>query len=643
MLIFGLQYKYMQKGLEELNKVKELLLIEKKEDLEQYKQMIEQLPLQERKEKGFSWYPVEVLKSGYTYGDRAYVIIQRNKDIDTPHQFRAGKTVRLFTQQPAVNKPDRNGVIQYVEKNKMKIVLNVQDLPDWLGLGQIGVDLLFDERTYLEMEKALDQVMSAKNGRLVDLRAVMLGKMEPRFSTSSHPLEIPSLNTSQNEAVNRALGAQDIAFIHGPPGTGKTTTLVQIVKQLCKTEATVLVTAPSNTAVDLLTERIAETGLQVLRIGNISRVDESIIRHTLEMQISDHPDSKNIKKVKIEAAELRRKARRFKRKFGREEHQERRNMYREAAELAAWANQLEDRLIQQLIDGAQVICATLVGAAHPVLEKRKFRTAIIDEAAQALEPAAWIPITRASKVIMAGDPYQLPPTVKSMEAQRKGFNVSMIEKGIQRMNAATLLRTQYRMNEVIMGFSNQYFYENQLKAGAAVGQWTLDIEQNAPLTFIDTAGCGFEEKIKEAYLSRYNPDEFKILCEHLYQLVEAFQEQERPTIGIISPYREQVEFMKQTISEDAILSELPLSINTIDGFQGQERDVIYISLVRSNGKGEIGFLKDYRRMNVAMTRAKKKLVIVGDSATIGSDEFYTSFLDYCDQNGKYQTAWEYML
>ena len=632
----------MKKGLEELVRLKDLLLIEKEEDLEQFKKQVQELPLAERKAKGVSWYPVEVVKSGYTYGDRAFVEVQREVHGEEAHQFRAGKSINLFTQQAGVSNPERKGVVHFVNKNRMRVILGTKDLPDWLGMGQIGLDLLFDERSYLEMEKALDTVMKASKGRLAELRNVLLGKQEPYLMPIAHPISIPALNESQNAAVNKVLRTRDVAIIHGPPGTGKTTTLVQTIKLLCKTEATVLVTAPSNTAVDLLTERLAREGLTVVRIGNISRVDESIMLHTLDMQLSSHPDSKNIKKVKVQAADLRRKARRFKRNFGREEYQERKDLYREAGELSAWANQLEDRLIQQILDGAQVICSTLVGASHPVLEKRHFPTVVIDEAAQALEPATWIPIIRASRVIMAGDPFQLPPTVKSNEAQRKGFNISLIEKGVERLPDANLLRTQYRMNASIMGFSNAYFYDNRLHAAEEVADWTLDIEANLPLQFIDTAGCGFDELLHEAYQSRYNPDEFKILCEHLYLLLEAYSEKEQPSIGIISPYSEQVKYMKQVISEDVTLSASNLSVNTIDGFQGQERDVVYISLVRSNAKGEIGFLKDYRRMNVAMTRARKLLVIVGDSATIGQDKFYNQFLEYCEQEGSYGTAWEYM-
>lgn len=625
----------------EIEQLQRLLRMEKEADFELHRQKVQSLPLDQRIGEGYTWYPVMVAKSGYTIGERAFVIVERSGSGE-PHQFRSGATVSFFTRQPAVRQPAFGGVIQFVDRNRMKIVLNTRDLPDWIGLGQAGVDLQFDERTYLEMEKALDQVLKAGNGRLVDLRSVILGKSPARFAPVAEIGELPSLNPSQIEAVRQILSARDLSVIHGPPGTGKTTTLVQAVRLLTHREQTILVTAPSNTAVDLLTERLAEEGLQVVRIGNLSRVDESILRHTLEVRLSTHPESKHIKKVKMEAAELRRKARRYRRRFGREELDERRRWHQEARELSAWANQLEDRLIDQILDSAQVITCTLVGAAHKVLEGRHFPTVVIDEAAQALEPACWIPICKASRVILTGDPYQLPPTVKSTEAQRGGLAVTMIEKCLQRIPHTRLLNVQYRMHETIMGFSNQRFYAGALRADASVANHRLPLPDHLPVFFIDTAGCGFEEMVRPPHQSRYNPGEFSILREHMYEMLGILDGHPLPSIALISPYREQVTYMEKEAASDPILKPLSLSIRTIDGFQGQERDVVYISLVRSNEKAEIGFLRDYRRMNVAMTRARKQLVVIGDSATIGADPFYLAFLSYCEQHGTYRTAWEYL-
>ncbi len=626
----------------ELQQLSELLKIEKQKDFEQFRAFVQSLALHDRVTEGYSWHPVEVVKSGYTYGERAYVIVTRTKATDTPHQFRSGQPVRFFTNSPDEKKPEVSGVIQSLSKGRMKIVLGSKDVPDWINAGSLGVDLEFDERSYLEMEKALKKVIAAKGDRLAELRRILLGQQAPDFIPVT-PVQLPQLNDSQNQAVNQILAARDVAVVHGPPGTGKTTTLVQAIRLLCKTENTVLVCAPSNTAADLLTERLADEGLQVLRIGNISRVDEKIVSHTLEAQIAAHPESKNIKKVRQEAAETRRKAMRYKRRFGPEERRERNHLFQQAGELSGWAKRLEDLLVENIIDSAQVITCTLVGSVHKALGDRTFRTVVIDEAAQALEPATWIPITRASKVVLAGDPFQLPPTVKSDEARRGGFAVTMIEKCLQRLANTSLLTVQYRMNRHIMQFSNQWFYEGKLTAAEANADHRIDFQHPAPVMFIDTAGTGFEEHVNEKSQSRFNPDEFQLLCEHLIQLVNAHKEKELPSIALISPYREQVLHMQNTVTEDPFLQGAELDINTIDGFQGQERDVIYISLVRSNPKCEIGFLNDYRRMNVAMTRARKLLVIVGDSATVGADGFYEKILEYCEKHGGYQTAWEYMM
>lgn len=629
---------------EELRELHQILAIEKEADLEYHRQKIQSLPLDRRVAEGYAWYPVQVVKTGYTIGSRAYVIVERPQP-HPPDQFRAGKTVSLFTRQPNVRKGEFSGIIQYAERGKMKIVLNTIDLPDWLNLGLVGVDLLFDDRTYMEMEKALRTVMAAKQNRLAELRDILLGGYVAQFREVNEWIRSERLNESQNAALRDVVGSFDVTIIHGPPGTGKTTTVVEVIKQLAQVETTILVSTPSNTAADLLTERLAAEGINVLRIGNISRVDEEVVRHTLDMQIARHPDSKTVKKLKIDAAEMRRKAEKYKRNFGGEERRERAMLYKEAGQTMGWANQLEQRMIDEVVDRAQVITCTLVGAANQVLDKKHFRTVIIDEAAQALEPATWIPIIKGSRVVLTGDPHQLPPTIKSHEARKRGLDVTLIEKALLRQPHTSLLRTQYRMHASIMGFSNATFYDGQLEAADAVAAHTILRDPEPPVVFIDTAGTGSTEQVQAAYQSRYNEQEFFILREHLYELLDHCGLHEiapLPSIALISPYREQVSLMKRLVAEDTRLADVPLTINTIDGFQGQERDAVYISLVRSNDKCEIGFLKDYRRMNVAMTRARQKLVIVGDSATIGNDEFYRAFLEYCEQHGAYRTAWEFI-
>jgi superfamily I DNA and/or RNA helicase len=665
--------------MQHFSQLSELLRLEREEDLREYIRQIRERPLSERVEQGYCWYPLRVIQTGFALGDRAFVLVERTTRLHEPHQLRSGQMVNLFTTQEHVKQPEQTGIINFIERNRMKIILHAQDVPDWLGFGLLGVEMLFDDRSYQEMERALQKAVKAKGNRLAELRDVLTGERQPSEGWHS-PDNIPQapetepdpanlLNPAQKLAIHHILSAPEVAIIHGPPGTGKTTTLVAAIKQLVARESTVLVTAPSNTAADLLTERLADAGVGVIRIGNISRVEDHILQHTLDAVLARHPESKNIKKVKIQAAEYRRQAKRFKRTFDAEDRRERDHLWTQARDLEAWANDLETRLLEQILTGAQAITCTLVGAAHPVLERYTFRTCVIDEAAQALEPACWIPISKCSRVIFAGDPFQLPPTVKNIEAARKGLSKTMMERCIRLMpQQVHLLNVQYRMHQAIMGFSNQYFYGGALEAHASVGErrlWSLDAAGETvtffePVAFVDTAGCGFEERAnrqngKDAnrYQSRYNPEEALLVREHLMKLIPLFPGEVKPSIGILSPYREQVNHLDELLREDADLQALLLTknadaaysaitINTIDGFQGQERDIIYISLVRSNTKNEIGFLSDYRRMNVAMTRARMLLVVIGDSGTIGNNPFYQAFLEYCEQKGKYQTAWEYM-
>jgi len=669
-----------------------LLRLEREEDLREYIRQIRERPLSERVEQGYSWHPLRVIQTGFALGDRAFVMVERTSRLNEPHQLRSGQMVNLFTTQEHVKQPEQTGIINFIERNRMKIILHAQDVPDWLGFGLLGVEMLFDDRSYQEMERALQKVMKAKGNRLAELRDVLTGERQPSPGwplpeNSEEAVESPgirsdnaesmdqsgdepsTLNPAQKAAIHHIISAPEVAIIHGPPGTGKTTTLVAAIKKLVTRESTVLVAAPSNTAADLLTERLAAAGVGVIRIGNISRVEDHILQHTLDAVLARHPESKNIKKVKIQAAEYRRQAKRFKRTFDAENRRERDHLWSQARDLDAWANDLEARLLEQMLTSAQAITCTLVGAAHPVLERYTFRTCVIDEAAQALEAACWIPIAKCSRVIFAGDPFQLPPTVKSIEAARKGLSKTMMERCIQLLPGQVhLLNVQYRMHQAIMGFSNQYFYGGALQAHRSVGERRLlSIDDSGetitffdPVVFVDTAGCGFEERINRRqgkdsnrYQSRYNPEEALLVREHLMKLIPLFPGETKPSIGILSPYREQVNQLDELLREDADLQALllnknadtahaPITINTIDGFQGQERDIIYISLVRSNTKNEIGFLSDYRRMNVAMTRAKMLLIVIGDSGTIGNNPFYRAFLEYCEQKGKYQTAWEYM-
>ncbi len=615
--------------------LKSLVQQEKEEDQRQYLEGLKSYSIPERRAKGICWHPLDIQETGYGLGDYPYIIVERTKGQGFPHRFNAGKTVSLFSSSAESEGEDLHGTVHFVDKDRMRVNFYVHELPDWLDLGKLGLNLHFDERSYREMERALDKLEKAKNDRLEELFDTITGKQKARFVPLSHRLEIPALNASQNKAVNQCLEAEDIAVVHGPPGTGKTTTLVETIKQLSKREKQILVCAPSNTATDLLTEKLADEGLNVIRIGNPAKVDEELISHTLEGQLANSPANKEVKKLKKQATEYRRMAGQYKRKFGKEEREQRRLLYREARAVAQQAIDLEDQFIDGALNNAQVVTATLVGSVSRYLVDREFQTVVIDESAQALEPATWIPITKANKVILAGDPFQLPPTVKNPKAQKDGLEITLMERIIKQQrqdDCTTLLDTQYRMNKDIMGYSNQVFYDNQLKADASVQDILLDDSQTA-LEFIDTAGCGFEEVEGQEAKSLSNPEEANILFKH-FELLKPFCNGH--SVGIISPYKAQVIGLKELFKEENV------DVNTVDSFQGQERDVIYISMVRSNEDCIIGFLSDYRRMNVAMTRAKKKLVIIGDSATLGSHSFYADFLAYCEEKNAYRSAWEFM-
>ncbi|MCH2044479.1 MAG: AAA domain-containing protein [Saprospiraceae bacterium] len=631
------------KSTEELKRVLDLLKKEKEEEIKQYEKLIKQTPLKERVKKGVCWNPVKVESWGWGLGEHPYLIVHRTKGVNQAHKFRAGQVVHFFNEKLNKEVRPEYGIINYIKKDKAKIILYGTELPNWLIHNTIGMQLSFDERSYQEMERAMEKVIAAKGDRLAELREVLLAKKTASFHQHSYNFDIPKLNKSQCAAVHQILDAEDVAVIHGPPGTGKTTTLVEALRQLCKRESPVLVCAPSNAATDLLTEKLAEVRLNVVRIGNVSRVDESLLQHTIEGILNEHPGMQEVKKMKIESAQIRRKAEKFKRNFGHKEREERRAAYQEARALIQHAKMLEDYIIDKVLKEADVITCTLVGAQNPYIAKKTFKTVVIDEAAQALEPATWIPITKAERVIFAGDPFQLPPTVKSVAANKGGLAVTLLEKCVERLEHVQLLDTQYRMNSVIMEFSNQQFYNGALKAAEFVADWKLPIDEigERPVEFIDTAGCGFDEEQHKESLSYRNPEEYYVLRQHLDHLL-TFADGQPISIGIISPYKEQVIFMQEHIPVDFDhFPDANITVNTIDSFQGQERDVIYISMVRSNEDQQIGFLKDTRRMNVAMTRARKKLIIIGDSATLGNFQFYQRFLDYCDTCNAYSTAWEW--
>ncbi len=641
----------MTEVTQELQRQIQLLRLEKEADLEYYRQKVLLASLEDRKRDGVCWYPVVVESQRYSLGEKLIIRVKRSDESAKSHVFHSGKIVSLFCNT-SNDRPSVSGVVNDVRKHHMTITLNTNDLPSWINEGNLGVDLLFNEMAYREMEKALKRVIDTKDSRLLDLRSILLGEQPAAFKKDIFGGHVDTLNESQNLALQRIRQARDVAVVHGPPGTGKTTTLVQSIIQTVQLEKQVLVCAPSNAAVDLLVEKLSEQDLDVVRLGHPARVTEQNLNRTIDAQIAQHGYYKDLKSLRKRSEEMRKLALKFKRNFGHSERQQRKRLLSEASGLRNEAEQLEHYIVADILSKSQIIACTLVGASNNLIKGFRCDTVFIDEAAQALEAACWIPIQKAQRVIFAGDHYQLPPTIKSFEAAQQGLNVTLFEKCMDRQKKLgtpvdALLQMQYRMHQAIMQFSSHYFYDSQLKAAESVRTATLT-ENQAPLTFVDTAGCGFNDKTDPETLSTFNKEEGQLLLNHLNTLVEDLSPQylleNRINIGIITPYKAQVKFLTEHYLSYQFLSDIQslITIDTVDAFQGREREIIYISLVRSNPKGEIGFLKDIRRTNVAMTRAKKKLVIFGDSATLGNHPFYGQLLDYVQQADAYRSAFEYI-
>ncbi|HJT74398.1 MAG TPA: AAA domain-containing protein [Chitinophaga sp.] len=633
--------------MEYFKKLLELLKTEREEDRKAYQELTETSSVAQRRENGLTWYPIAIRDTEMSRGDYLTVEVERTTHQDIVHQLRFGVSAVLFSNHDAKN--DRiEGTITHQSGNRLKITLRTDELPEWSRDGKLGIDLLFDDNSYDEMQNALKQAISLsekpEEGRLIK---ILTGEKQPGFQAELHPVTLPRLNASQQDAVNKILSANELAIVHGPPGTGKTTTLVQAIKALIKQEhKQVLVVAPSNAAVDLLSERLSDEGLNVLRVGNPARVSESLSALTLDSKMAGHSNMKEIKRLKKQANEFRDMAHKYKRNFGKAEREQRKALFDEARSIMKQVENTEQYILNDLLAKAQVITATLVGANHYTVRHLKYHTVVIDEAGQALEPACWIPILKAQKVILAGDHCQLSPTVKSDEAARNGLSTTLLEKCTALHPASVvMLEEQYRMNEMIMGYSSSIFYNDKLKAHTSVAGHLL-FQEDVPLSFVDTAGCGFDEKTEGT--STTNPEEAAFLFKHLTQLVTSlnvhYQQGNFPSIAIISPYKQQIHILKEQLQHAPELQAFNnnISVNTIDSFQGQERDIVYISMTRSNTDNKIGFLSDIRRMNVAMTRARKKLVVIGDSATLSQLPFYADFISYAEGKNAYQSAWEFI-
>ncbi|WP_240199627.1 AAA domain-containing protein [Sphingobacterium siyangense] len=623
-----------------------LLQEEQQFDRLQHENLLLKSSLNERRMQGVTWFPIQITDTELGRGDYLSVNLNRTNHYEVEHKFRFGMPVCLFSNHD----PDRDrieGIISSINRDGMRISFRVDELPEWSRRGKLGVDLLFDEYSYREMFNALEKgkelSRDAKQGSFV--RRLIGEEVIPTESIGKF-FEHPNLNTGQNKAIQQLLEASTVALLHGPPGTGKTTTLIQAVSALLKQyNKQVLVVAPSNTAVDLLTERLDAAGIAVTRIGNPVKVSEHLQELTLDAKIDRHPANKDIKTLQKQVRTYTEMAQKYKRNFGKAEREQRKALFDEAHRIRKDVDKIQDFISADVLDKSQVITATLVGSNHEVIRNRSYETVIIDEAAQALEPACWIPILKAHRVILAGDHNQLPPTVKSSRVPHHGLSHTLFEKLVDHNpQLVSLLDVQYRMNEQIMEYPSAALYNGLLRADSTVAQWSLAVDTE-PVLFIDTAGAGFEETESDGAI--FNLGEAHFIKAHLNDHIRAWKASlslnESLSIGVIAPYRKQATLLKEVLDEEEALRPFNdlIKIQTIDSFQGQEKDVIYISLTRSNAEQQIGFLSDVRRMNVAMTRAKKKLVVIGDSATIGSHPFYREFIAYTESIGHYHSVWEW--
>ena len=677
-----------------------LLQLEYYTEKEAFRKLTEQMGMQRKVKRGDAWFPLRVGKSFYNSLNQTAIEVFRTSDQDIEHNFEFGRPVMffrgeerrvkseefnsktpsnsssktqekgqenssLFTHHSSLKYFSFTGTVSYVDGDRM--VVTVPDSAPLLDLQQstepIGVQLSFDETSYKLMFEALDRVMKAKNNRLAYLRDLFYSHQKAgKFSFE--PMKFPWLNPTQERAVNEVLWAKDVAIVHGPPGTGKTTTLVEAINETLMRESQVLVCAQSNMAVDWISEKLVDRGVNVLRIGNPTRVNDKMLGFTYERRFESHPDYPQLWAIRKAIRELRKN-----RKKGSE------NYHQKMDRLKSRAAEIEIRINSELFGEARVIACTLVGSAHRLLEGMKFGTLFIDEAAQALEAACWIPMKRASRVILAGDHCQLPPTVKSIAALRAGLGKTLMERIAEnKPEVVTLLKIQYRMNDEIMRFSSDWFYGGKVESAPQI-KYRSVLDYDHPITWIDTSNeenqitiegedapedstsnsssasaatassasasnqnsdLNFKEQFVGESFGRINKAEAELtlltLAEYFTKIGKQRVLSESIDVGIISPYRAQVQYLKKLIKKYEFFKPYRrlISVNTVDGFQGQERDVILISLVRSNDEGQIGFLKDLRRMNVAMTRARMKLIILGNKDTMTQHPFYKKLWEYVE-------------
>ena len=627
-----------------------LLQMEYQAEKEAYRKQTEEMGLQRKVKRGDAWWPVKMGKSYYNSLNQLVVEVYRQgEDDEIEHNFEFGRPVAFFTcnpkdpinpRDPRVSSDPRisyfpfTATVSYVDGDRMVVAVpDNGQLIDVQGAENVGIQLFFDETSYKMMFEALDRVMRAK-GRLGYLRDLFYspsradggGMRAETFSFA--PMHFPYLNQTQEDAVNKVLRAKDVAIVHGPPGTGKTTTLVEAIYETLRRENQVLVCAQSNMAVDWISEKLVDRGINVLRIGNPTRVNDKMLSFTYERRFESHPDYELLWAIRKAIRDLRSHRKRGDERF-----------HQKMERLKERATELELRINAQLFGEARVIACTLVGSANRLLEGQKFGTLFIDEAAQALEAACWIPIRRVSRVILAGDHCQLPPTIKSFAAMKAGLGKTLMERIVEnKPETVTLLKMQYRMNEEIMRFSSDWFYGNKVESAPEVKYRSI-LDLDIPMTWIDTSEFNYplfrEEFVGESF-GRINRAEAELTLLALETYFKKIGKErildERLDVGVISPYRAQVQYLRRLFKKREFFKPYRslISVNTVDGFQGQERDIILISLVRANDEGQIGFLRDLRRMNVAITRARMKLIILGDASTMTRHPFYKKLYEYID-------------
>ena len=585
--------------------------------------------IERKTRRGDAWFPVGIGRNYYNSLNQMVVEVTRQPGSDIEHNFEPGRPVCFFTMKRDANGRDSihymsfTATVSYAEQDRMVVALpDSGRIVDLQRQEALGIQLFFDETSYRLMFDALDRVIRAKTGRLAALRDIFYTKAPASQFTFDAPV-LPWLNASQQHAVGEVMRAKDVAIVHGPPGTGKTTTLVEAIYETLRRESQVLVCAQSNMAVDWISEKLVDRGVAVLRIGNPTRVNDKMLSFTYERRFEAHPDYPQLWSIRKAIRELRQQRR------GRTE-----SWHQKMDRLKSRATELELRIRSSLFGEARVIACTLTGAANRVLEGEHYSTLFIDEAAQALEAACWIAIRKAGRVILAGDHCQLPPTVKSIMALKGGLGRTLMERiAEQKPEVVTLLEVQYRMNEQIMRFSSDYFYNSRVQSAPEVkGRGILDYDR--PMMWVDTTDVDGREEFVGENFGRINRAEAELTLATLADYFDKIGRQrvldESIDVGIISPYRAQVQLLRKMIRQSERLRPYRrlITVNTVDGFQGQERDIILLSLVRDNDGGDIGFLRDLRRMNVAITRARMKLIILGSAATMTRHPFYNKLYEY---------------